>query len=199
MKKIIPVIFFFILTSFIFTNQSKSFRITYFERIEITGSHEDDLPEYIVNLKCKIDGQLFYEAKTGEEFEFENTIWEKAKQIDKNRYQLLLELNDRPNKSKILLLTVEKKKLTNKQILPSFDTCFYNSNKTKEFAGNLEYAEGMENPNTTQYIPTLFYTDKQNGIELDTAQTLVFNKRKWGKFYGYEPNFNLILTPHTIK
>ena len=93
------------LTSFIVDKDTNLFHTTYFDRIKVTGVHEDGLPQYVINLKCKIEGQLFYQADPDEEFEFQDKIWEKAKQIDKDKYQLLLELNDRPDKNKIVLLT----------------------------------------------------------------------------------------------
>jgi hypothetical protein len=195
LKKIIFILTFFILTSFTIDTDTKNFKVTYFDKIEVIGVHEDDLPQYVINLNCTIDGQLFYQADPDEEFEFENRIWEQAKQIDKDKYQLLLELNDRPNKNKIVLLTIQNKKLISKQIIPTFDSCFVVDGKTKEYQGELEYAEAVDKAQKTQYIPTLFYLDKQSGIVLDTAKTIIFNTDKWGKFYGFKPDFNLILTP----
>ena len=193
MKKNFLVGYFFILTSFSVENSSKIFKTTYFDKIEIIGKYEDNLPDYVVDLKCKMDGQLIYTAGPNEEFEFQNRIWEAAKEIGENSFQLLLELNDRPDKNKIILLTVKDKKLVDKKIIPTFDTCIYRPDKTKEFSGQLEYPEAMDNIHQTQYIPTLFYVDKPTGIVLDSAKTMVFNKSKWGKFYGFKPNFKLIL------
>jgi hypothetical protein len=198
MKHSILSIFLVILSGFCYYKKPKPFSAIYLNQITVTGFYEEDLPEYVINLKCKINGQLFY-ADTLNEFEFQNCIWPTAKQIGKDKYQLLLELSDRPDKDKIVLLTIAGNKLLAKQTIPTFDSSYRTANGIQEFSGELEYAEAMNNPHKTQYIPTLFYADKTTGFELDTAKTIAFNKSKWGKFYGFKPDFKLILTPNTIK
>ena len=84
-------------------------------------------------------------------------------------------------------------------IIPTFDKVVKDKAGYKEFAGELEYADASDNTKKTQYIPTLFYKDKETGLELDTAKTISYNISKWGKFYGYKPNFKLLLIPRKVE
>ncbi len=195
MKLVITILLFlFAISQNIF--QSKKFKVVYFNRIEINGIYDSESAEYINNIKCKIDGQLFYIADTLKEFEFSNRIWKPIIQIAKNKFQLLLEINDRPNKNKILMLTIEDNKLVNEITIPTFDTFFFDNSNNKFFIGQSEFPEAVDNNKKTQYIPTLFFIEKKTGFELDTSRTIKFNKKKWGKFYGFQPNFSLLIKPN---
>ena len=162
--------------------------------IVVTGLIDNEGPDYVFNLKCMINGKIIYKADSLTEFEFDKKTYPVVSQIGPNKFQLLLEQNERPNKNLILDLIIENSKVVSKMIIPSFDSSFINSNNQKIYCGIYDYNQEDEHKRVS-YMPTLFFIDSKNGISLDSNRTISYNKKVWGKFYGFTPNNKLNLKP----
>jgi hypothetical protein len=106
-----------------------------------------------------------------------------------NKYELLFEVNDRPNKNYLTRLFVENGKIIRKDTLPTFISKAndLDGDGIKEYAGFWDYSEMWgENNALTAYNPILYYKVLSTGIKLDSILTLKRNKLIYGEFHGFE-------------
>jgi hypothetical protein len=110
-------------------------------------------------------------------------------------YQLLIEVDERPNKNELTSFTVTKNGQLYQARLPLFNwnpEDIDNDGKF-ELKGILTNGETIANGDTAFYNPTLVYELEDNRLTLDSSATLEINRRIWGKFYDYNYNDTLLL------
>jgi len=123
------------------------------------------------------------------EYEFENKLFPIIIKTEDNSFELLFEINDRPNKNYLKRLIVIDNKLVRQDKLPTFEAkpIDINNDGITEYAGYWDYSQvwGDDN-NLTAYNPILYYSITTKGLLLDSLLTIERNKMIYGEFYGFE-------------
>lgn len=122
------------------------------------------------------------------EYVFENKLFPVLIQTSADNFQLLFEINDRPNKNYLKRFFIKNNKFFAKDMLPLFESkaMDLNDDGIKEYIGYWGYSEIYgENDEFTNYDPILYYSVKENGLFLDSILTKQRNELIYGKFYGY--------------
>jgi hypothetical protein len=123
------------------------------------------------------------------EYEFGDTLFPIILQAGNNSFELLFEVNDRPNKNYLKRFFVSNGKLSGQDTLPTFEAkpIDINNDGIKEYAGFWDKSEfwGAVGNEKTAYNPILYYSVTTKGLELDSLLTKQRNEIIYGKFYGY--------------
>lgn len=122
------------------------------------------------------------------EYEFGNKFFPIVIKTGDNSFELLFEINNRPNKNYLKRLFIKNNKLVGQDKLPTFEAEPIDINKDgiKEYAGFWDYSEVWgENHNLTAYNPILYYSVTPTGLKLDSFLTRERNEMIYGKFYGF--------------
>ncbi|MCF1753391.1 hypothetical protein [Mariniradius sediminis] len=122
------------------------------------------------------------------EYEFGNKLFPIIIKTGNNSFELLFEINDRPNKNYLKRLFIKDNKLVRQDKLPTFEgkPIDINQDGIKEYAGFWDYSQvwGDDN-NLTAYNPILYYSVTTKGLLLDSLLTRERNEMIYGKFYGF--------------
>jgi hypothetical protein len=125
---------------------------------------------------------------TMREFEFGDKLYPIVLHTGANSYELMFEVNNRPNKNYLLRLFVQNERFVRNDTLPTFITKAhdFDNDGIKEYAGFWDYSQVWgENNDSTAYNPILFYKVESSGLILDSALTIKRNKKIYGDFYGF--------------
>jgi len=125
---------------------------------------------------------------TMREFEFGDKLYPIVLHTGADSYELMFEVNDRPNKNYLLRLFVKNQRLVRNDTLPTFITKAYDldGDGIKEYVGFWCYNETWgENNDLTAYNPILFYKIRPTGLTLDSTLTINRNKKIYGEFSGF--------------
>lgn len=135
-------------------------------------------------------GKIVY-TDTLLEYELGDKIYPITLQAGKNKFELIFEVNDRPNKNYLKRLTIKDEKIIKIDSLPTFISRAKDLDKDgiKEYAGFWDYGEESgESELKTDYNPILYYKITETGLQLDSLQTKEKNKEIYGQFYGFRIN-----------
>ncbi len=110
-------------------------------------------------------------------------------------FQLLVEVDERPNQNELRRITISKEGRVKTDNLPIFkwnplDT---DNDGKVEVEGILTNGETISDGDTAYYNPTIVYEISNQCLALDRQATRSVNKKIWGKFYGYLYNEKLLL------
>ena len=122
------------------------------------------------------------------EYECGNKLFPIILKTGDNSFELLIEVNNRPNKNYLKRLYIKGDKLSKQDILPTFESNPIDINKDgiKEYAGFWDYSQVWgENNDFTAYNPILYYSVTSNGLRLDSLLTKQRNEMIYGVFYGF--------------
>ncbi len=125
------------------------------------------------------------------EYEFGDKLYPIVRQLDKETFEILVEVNDRPSKNYLKYFKVHQDKIVSIAKLPTFISKASNldTDGNLEFAGFWDWGENWgEKGLLTSYNPLVYYELKRNGITLDSSLTIRKNKEIYGKFYGFKYN-----------
>lgn len=125
------------------------------------------------------------------EYEFGNKLFPIALKTGTNSFELLFEINDRPNKNYLRRLFIDGDKLIRLDKLPTFEgkAIDINQDGVKKYAGYWDYFQIWgENDELTVYNPILSYSVTSSGLKLDSLMTRKRNKKIYGDFYGFYYN-----------
>lgn len=128
---------------------------------------------------------------TSNEYEFSNTLYPLIFKISDSRFELLIEVNSRPNKNYLSLLHIQNDKVIKIDTLPTF---LCKGKKLSQgnsiiYAGMWDDSEEWTDKNKqrlTVYNPIMFYKVTDHGISLDTSLTIKRNKLVYGSFKGFQ-------------
>jgi hypothetical protein len=112
-----------------------------------------------------------------------------TKLLDENEFEIAIEVNDRPNKNYLLLLTVEENSVVKTRQVPTFITAPINLDNDEkiEVAGFWNYAQIWgKDDQLTAYNPIIYYELTENGLFVDSSLTEEQNKNIYGSFEGYQ-------------
>ena len=121
------------------------------------------------------------------EYEFGDKLYPLVRQLDKETFEILVEINDRPSKNYLKYFKVHLDKIVNTEKLPTF----ISSPSNLDTDDNLELAgfwDWGDNGSLTSYNPIIYYELKPNGIALDSSLTINKNKEIYGDFHGFKYN-----------
>ncbi|MDB5122306.1 MAG: hypothetical protein JWP94_435 [Mucilaginibacter sp.] len=141
-------------------------------------------------------------SDTTREYEFGDRLYPIINKLNTNSYEILLEVNDRPNKNYLMHIMVSNNKIVKKSKLPTFiaRAADLAGNKTLEYAGFWGYSEIWGDHNElTDYNPILYYKVTKDGIKIDTVLTIQKNTAIYGKFRGFEDDTNKPVPVTTAK
>lgn len=122
------------------------------------------------------------------EYEFGNKLFPLVLKTGEHSFELIFEVNNRPNKNYLKRLFVQDNQLTAQDKLPTFEAkpIDINQDGIKEYAGFWDYAQVWgDSNNLTSYNPILYYSVTPAGLKLDSVLTRQRNEMIYGKFYGF--------------
>lgn len=133
-------------------------------------------------------GKQIYIDTSWTEYEFGDTLYPLIIPLTINSFELLVEVNDRPNKNYIKLFKIMNNKVQKIIKMPAFinKAAILSNKNIPEFAGYWDDSEiwGVNN-SLTDYNPILYYYISLNGLQLDSAFTIEKNKSIYGSFKGF--------------
>jgi len=132
--------------------------------------------------------QLYIDS-TLTEYQFDLSTYPKVISADNGTFQVIVEVNNSPDKNYFKCFTVYKDKIQDIKKLPIFiaDAANLDADKNFEFAGSWHYAmiEG-DSGQFTAYNPIIYFELSTCGLLLDSTLTIERNKMIYGNFYGYD-------------
>lgn len=168
------------------------------DRIKLVGQHSNEFGGATFNpITILFDNKIVFLDSLNEYWLTNHTSnqYPKLIQCSDGNYQLLIEVDERPNQNELNNLTISKRGEIIQDRLPVFNwipTDIDNDGKL-EVLGTLTNGETISVGDTAFYNPTLVYELALNGLSLDSTATIEKNKRIWGQFYGYKYNDSLLL------
>jgi len=166
--------------------------------IKIIGQHSDEFGGTSFNPISVIFGDkiIFQDSL--------NEYWLKGLDSDQypkilscadGNYQLLIEVDERPNQNELMRLTISKDGKARQDRLPifSWQPKDIDNDGKLEVSGILTNGETIADGDTAFYNPILIYEITDNCLELDSTSTIEKNKKIWGQFHGYYYNDALLL------
>lgn len=156
----------------------------------VTVGQEEDFEKFKTYNYFKLtrkDSTIFIDSSLTE-YEFTDKLFPIVLKTGNNSFELLFEINNRPNKNYLKKLIVKNNKLVGQDKLPTFEgkPIDLNQDGINEYAGVWDYSQiwGDDN-NMTAYNPILYYSVTENGVILDSLLTRERNELIYGKFYGF--------------
>lgn len=134
------------------------------------------------------ENKKIYTENSLTEYEFGDELYPIVIKTGADSYELLFEINDRPNKNYLKRLFIKNDSVYNEDKLPTFiaKPKDVDNDGVKEYAGFWDYAQVWgENNNLTAYNPIIFYKITKVGLRLDSTLTMKINEEIYGKFYGF--------------
>lgn len=133
---------------------------------------------------------IFTDTTNKSEYDFSDTLYPMLFKIDKNSFELLVEINDRPNKNYLKRFYIKNDKIIKTDKLPTFICKGKKLNKAANlyFVGFWDHGEEWENEKNemcTAYNPILYYSLTSNRLKLDTRLTIKKNFFIYGSFKGF--------------
>jgi len=125
------------------------------------------------------------------EYEFGDKFYPIVRQLDKETFEILVEVNDRPSKNYLKYFKVHIDKIVNTEKLPTFISSASNldADYNLELAGFWDWGETwVDNGSLTAYNPIIYYELRPSGITLDSTLTINKNKEIYGDFHGFKYN-----------
>lgn len=172
--------------------------IVYSDHIKLTGQHSEDFGgESFNKISVFFDNKLIFKDSLNEYWltGYESTQYPKLLMSADSNYQLLIEVDERPNQNELLNLTISKEGELIQHRLPIFNwnPMDIDNDGKLEVDGTLTNGETIANGDTAFYNPVLVYELIDNCLVFDSATTIEKNKKIWGQFHGYSYNDTLLL------
>lgn len=134
------------------------------------------------------NGQKVY-ADSSFEYEPQSSLYPLVIPAEDNSFEMLVEVNDRPNKSFLQRLFVANGKVTKTDKLPSFiaPAADLDGDGVPEYAGYWANNETWgEEKEFTDYNPIIYYSITPKGLKVNNDLTRKQNDTIFGFFHGYE-------------
>ena len=147
------------------------------------------------------NGQQVY-ADSSYEYEPQSSLYPLVIPAGDNSAEVLVEVNDRPNKNYLLQLLVSNGKVTKVGKLPTFiaPAADLNGDGTLEYAGFWAFNETWgEEKEYTDYNPIIYYTVTPKGLKVNSDYTRKQNDAIFGFFHGYEYSQNIDIPASALK
>lgn len=138
---------------------------------EILVGKGEDFGDFITFLSFELshkDKTIFIDTSQTE-YEFGAKLYPIINSIDSETFELLVEINDRPNKNYLKYFKIRNDSLIEIKNLPTFISKASNldNDKYMEYAGFWDYSQMWgTNDDTVAYNPIIYYEINENGIFL---------------------------------
>ncbi|MDX5419697.1 MAG: hypothetical protein LPK09_10820 [Hymenobacteraceae bacterium] len=159
---------------------------------EIQVGEEEDFERFKTYSLFRLtrNGTEIYVDSSLTEYEFGDKLYPMVLPLGREKFEVLVEVNDRPSKNYLKLLRIKNNKLIDIQQLPTFISQASNldNDAELELAGYFDYPQVWGNDNgdeVTAYNPILFYQLTKEGVKLDSTLTIDRNKVIYGAFHGF--------------
>jgi hypothetical protein len=134
-------------------------------------------------------GKEVFKDSSLTEYTFGNTHYPEVTRIGQETFELLLQVNDRPNRDYLRWVKVQRNQLVKSDSLPLFiaEAANLDEDKAPERAGYWGGGEVWgENNALTAYNPILYYEQSPEGLRLDSTLTRTRNQLIYGNFPGFD-------------
>ena len=164
--------------------------------IKVKGSEDFKNFTTYTQLILTRHNKIIYEDTTNKiEYEFGDSLYPIINKIGENAFEILTEVNDRPNKNYLKRFQIINDKLIKVDTLPTFfcTAKHLNNDSNLEYAGIWDYGEEWDdstNQRLTVYNPIIYYKLTDTGLQLETTLTIEKNTLIYGEFKGYFYNGN---------
>jgi hypothetical protein len=154
---------------------------------EINVGREEDFDKFQVYslFILKHTNKPIYMDTSMTEYEFGDKLYPIIRPIGKETFEILVEVNDRPNINHLTCIKVRQDKIIGIDKLPTFIASAANldSDDYLEFAGSWGNGETWgKNYSLTTYNPIIYYELRPEGITLDSTLTNMKDKEIYGDF-----------------
>jgi len=168
------------------------------DHLKLTGQHSDDFGGKSFNpISVFLDNKLIFKDSLNEYWltGYESNQYPKFSSCRDGSFQLLIEVDERPNQNELARLTISINGQLHQDRLPIFNwnPADIDNDGKLEVSGILTNGETIANGDTAFYNPTLVYELADNCLSFDSLATIEKNKKIWGQFYGYQYNDSLLL------
>ncbi len=167
------------------------------------GQKEDfgDFATFTLFILSHNNKQIYIDT-SNTEYEFGDTLYPILKTVDKETFEILVEVNNRPNKNYLKYFKVRQDKIVRTEKIPTFisNAANLDSDPNLECAGFWYWSETWgDNGSLTAYNPIIYYEFKASGILIDSSLTIEKNKEIYGQFYGFSYNEKVKIRTNEIE
>lgn len=166
-------------------------------KIKVSGIEDsDNFAIYTLFILLRNDKTIYTDTTNKTEYEFGDTLYPMVHMTGGNSFEILVEVNDRPNKNYLKRFQIVNDRLIKVDTLPTFFCKAKNldNDASLEYAAIWDYGEEWDdsmNQRLTVYNPIIYYELTPKGLQLDYSLTIEKNKMIYGKFKGYHYNEKL--------
>src|SRR5690606_4385600 len=184
-------------TNYSIENQvQKTIKLDYDFEIKV-GQKEDfeRFETYTLFILTHKNKQLYIDTSLTE-YEFGDKLYPIVRQLDKETFEILVEVNDRPSKNYLKYFKVYQDKIVSTEKLPTFISKPSNldTDDNLEVAGFWDWGETWsDNGSLTAYNPIIYYELRPSEITLDSTLTISKNKEIYGDFHGFNYNEKVVI------
>lgn len=170
-------------------------------RVEL--GHETDYTTFKLYgfLRLQHNGKQVY-VDSSYEYEPQSSLYPLVISAGENSAEVLVEVNDRPNKNYLLQLFVSNGRLTKVEKLPTFiaPAADLNGDGTLEYAGFWAFNETWgEEKEFTDYNPIIYYTVTPKGLKVNSDYTRKQNNAIFGFCHGFEYSQEIDIPASALK
>jgi hypothetical protein len=161
-----------------------------FRQFQVEDEAGEKFETYTLFILTHKNKQLYLDTSLTE-YEFGDKLYPLVRQLDNETFEILVEVNDRPNKNYLKYFKVRQDKIVSTENLPTFISSSSNldTDDNLEFAGFWDGGETWgDNGSLTAYNPIIYYELKPSGITLDSILTISKNKEFYSDFHGFKYN-----------
>lgn len=152
-------------------------------------------------LRLQHNGKQVY-ADSSYEYEPQSSLYPLVIPAGDNSYEVMVEVNDRPNKNYLLQLFVSNGKVTKTEKLPTFiaPAADLNGDGVLEYAGFWAFNETWgEEKEFTDYNPIIYYSITLKGLKVNGDYTRKQNDAIFGFFHGFEYSQQIDIPASALK
>lgn len=134
------------------------------------------------------DFKIFTDTSdTSTAYNFDEKPYPILNQLRPNVFELLIAIANNPSKDLVICLRIENNKIVKRQMIPTFDGGEI-INGVITYHGIWDYGEVWDENGKTYatYNPRIYYKFTADGVKLDSALTILKNKKVYGRFEGFE-------------
>ena len=182
--------------SSIYKQVQKTIKLNYDFEINVGQKEDFEKFETYTLFILTHNNKLLYIDTSLTEYEFGDSLYPIVRQLNNETYEVLVEVNDRPNKNYLKYLKVNRDQIVCIEKLPTFISKATNldNDDNLEFAGFQDWGETWgDKGSLTAYNPLIYYELNPYGITLDSTLTIHKSKEIYGNFYGFKYNAKVII------
>lgn len=187
------IVIIFTISCLLIQSSEKIVKLPY--HFELRASDAEELDKHFTysSLSISHQGKEIYRKNSLTEYQFINKQYPIVLKNSDYDYQILVEMNDRPNIDKTILFHIKNDKVVNLDTLPMFygKAKNYDRDNNLEYAGTWDYGEEWQGKNgetVVAYSPILIYEISSGILVFDSVTTKAINIEIYGKYYGSKYN-----------